>query len=70
VGGPVDLQGGPHIFFKCGKGEQTRKGGPGGSTLAGGGPAPVGPPDATGLGEMCFELSLSSKYLIYWWNNL
>jgi len=46
-GGPADLQGGPHIFFKCRKaGEQTRA--RGASTLTGG-PGPRGIPDATGL---------------------
>jgi len=46
VGGPADLQGGQHIFFKCGKaGEQKRAGA---STLAGGAPPPWAPPTLRG----------------------
>jgi len=55
-GGPADLQGGgPHIFFKCGKvGEQKKAGG---QHFSRGGPAPMGPPNATGLASphLCWD---------------
>jgi len=46
--GPADLQGGAHIFFKCGK-QMNKREQEGGSTLAGG-PGPRGPPQRYGAG--------------------
>jgi len=57
VGWPADLQGGRHIFFKCGPaGEQTRVWG--GQHFSRGGPAPVGP-SSRRYGAAFYLLSLA-----------